>query len=127
MSRPILVVDDDLDILEAMRFLLEGAGFVVLTATDGEIALHLLRHGAAPCLILLDLMMPIMNGWRFLTEVRHDPLLAAIPIVVLSGCVFRGEEVMSLGVAGYLKKPVDVATLISMVRVQTGQDDGVRV
>ena len=116
MSRPILVVDDDLDILESMCLILEPAGYVVLTAPCGQKALQLLHQGAAPGLILVDLMMPIMDGWEFVAEVQHDPTLAAIPIVVLSGGVRRSEQVASLSVADYLQKPVDIKALFSVIR-----------
>lgn len=116
MSEPILVVDDDVDALEAMRFVLEGAGYDVVTAANGEEALRYLRGGGAAGLVLLDLMMPVMNGWTFLAHVESDPSLAAIPIVVLSGGMLRKAEVASLGVAEYLEKPVEVSTLFSVIR-----------
>lgn len=115
MSECILVADDSLDVLEAMSMVLESAGYVVLTATDGKVALDRLRHGAAPSLILLDLMMPGMNGWQFLDELRHDPSLTAIPVVIVSSGSYQAKEIECLGVAGYLKKPFDVSTLFATV------------
>jgi two-component system, chemotaxis family, chemotaxis protein CheY len=123
MSAPILVVDDDLDALEAMRFVLEGAGYDVVTAANGEEALRYLQGRGAPGLILLDLMMPVMNGWTFLAHVESDPRLGAIPIVVLSGGMLREAEIASLGVAEYLEKPVEISTLFPVIRRYLAPDE----
>jgi two-component system response regulator MprA len=115
MSGCILVVDDNLDILESMSRLLKSAGYDVVTATDGQVALDRLRGGTTPSVILLDLMMPGMNGWQFLEELHRDPSLTAIPVVIVSGGSYRETEIKSLGVAGYLKKPFDVTKLLATV------------
>jgi CheY-like chemotaxis protein len=115
-TRVVLVVDDDPDALESMQLLLESTGYEVLVAADGREALDLLRNHAAPCLILLDLMMPRMNGWQFIAEAKHEALLGAIPVIVLSGGAFRKEEVLALDVAGYLTKPLEIETLFSILR-----------
>jgi CheY-like chemotaxis protein len=99
-----------------MRFVLEGAGYDVVTAANGEEALRYLQGRGAPGFILLDLMMPVMNGWTFLAHVESDPRLGAIPIVVLSGGMLREAEVASLGVAEYLEKPVEISTLFPIIR-----------
>jgi CheY-like chemotaxis protein len=116
MSARVLVVDDDPDVCETMQLVLEDAGCEVLVATDGRTTLDLLRNGAAPCLVLLDLMMPGMNGWQFLEAARREGLLDGIPVVVVSGGRFRKQEVLALGVAGYLEKPLDFDRLIGTVR-----------
>jgi CheY-like chemotaxis protein len=116
VSACILVVDDDADVLETMQMLLEGSGCEVLSATDGRKALELLRSGARPSVILLDLMMPVMNGWDFIAEANRERLLDEIPIVVLSGGRFREKDVVGLGVAGCLSKPVGLDRLMSTVR-----------
>src|SRR5689334_6104245 len=79
----ILVVDDDEDILEALRDLLRDEGYDVVAARDGRTALERLRGGLRPRLILLDLMMPTMNGYEFRREQRADPALAGIPTIVV--------------------------------------------
>jgi CheY-like chemotaxis protein len=71
----VLIVDDDLDILGALADLLESEGYHVTTVTDGQAALSYLRRGLRPCVILLDLMMPGMNGWDFRAEQFHPELL----------------------------------------------------
>jgi len=113
---PVLVVDDDPDIRETISFLLESVGHEVVTAANGEEALLCLREGLAPCMILLDLMMPIMSGWQFRDEQRRDPALSAIPVVILTGAGNAAEHAATLGVTGYLEKPVPLDTLLSTVR-----------
>ncbi|PLS79555.1 MAG: response regulator, partial [Chloroflexi bacterium] len=84
-SATILVVDDDSGIREALTDILEDEGYAVRSACDGQAALDLLRQQAEPpALVLLDLMMPRMNGWQFRSEQRRDPALANIPVVVIS-------------------------------------------
>ena len=113
MTARVLLVDDDADVLEAMQLVLEDSGYEVLVAAEGSKALDLLRKGAAPSVILLDLMMPGMNGRQFIAEARREALLDEIPVVVVSGGAFRKEDVLALGVADYLTKPVDLQRLAS--------------
>src|SRR5689334_12220239 len=83
-KRPILIVDDDLDVREALAETLEDRGFNVVTAENGHDALRLLRTtNVRPSVILLDLMMPIMDGYTFLEEQRKDPALA-IPVAIIT-------------------------------------------
>ena len=83
-KKRILVVEDDADVREAIVSGLEHAGFEVVAAADGKMALDLLRHGIVPRAIILDLMMPVMDGWEFRRHQLADPTLAAIPVIVLS-------------------------------------------
>src|SRR5438445_6065998 len=85
LSLPVLIVDDDADVRDAMEFLLRSEGYRTVTAADGDDALTKLRAGLEPCLILLDLMMPWKDGFQFRREQMRDPRLSAIPVVVLSG------------------------------------------
>jgi CheY-like chemotaxis protein len=111
----VLVVDDDPDVLEVMRVVLECAGHAVETATDGRQALDTLRRDGHVCVILLDLMMPVADGWWFRAEVARDAGLARIPIVVVSGAGLDPEQEAALGCAGFLRKPIDVTTLVDLV------------
>jgi CheY-like chemotaxis protein len=113
--RCLLLVDDDPDIREAMTFVLESAGYRVQTATNGFEAIERLRVDEAPCLILLDLMMPVMNGWEFRAEQTRDPKLAAIPLVVVTGAGQAAQKAASLGATGVLEKPVELDVLLSVV------------
>lgn len=82
--RTIMVVDDDPDIRETLCLLLEAEGHVVVCSANGEEALEQLRQGVRPCLILLDLMMPVMDGFQFRTEQQSDAALAPIPVVAIT-------------------------------------------
>jgi len=118
-SRFVLLVDDDPDLLDVTSFVLEDDGVAVETARNGEEALALLRAGRLPRLVLLDLMMPVMNGWEFLDEVAKDPLLKAIPVVVLTAA----ERVQVPGATEVLRKPMDLTALLRVVEHHLRRDD----
>jgi CheY-like chemotaxis protein len=109
---PILIVEDDPDIRDTFRALLEDRGYPVTTASNGREALDELsqRH---PCLILLDLMMPVMSGPEFLDVIKKDPENAAIPIVIVSAYAELMDETTLCD--GFLKKPVSMDTLLRWV------------
>lgn len=111
----VLVVEDDFDSREMLRILLESEGYPVLSAADGREALQQLS-AASPCLIILDLMMPGMNGWEFRAAQTQNPALAHIPVVVVSADGNVKDKATSLGVAGYLQKPVQFERLLDLVR-----------
>ena len=117
MAKPsrnrVLVVDDDAVVRRVMQRSLDLAGFDVVVACGGEEGLRILRQDPTIGLVLLDLMMPGMNGWAFLQAQRADERLAAIPTIILSGSVIcpPGE----LEAADFLRKPVTRDHLISVV------------
>lgn len=112
---PVLIVDDNPDVLEIMRDLIEALGYKVVTAENGQRALnHLNNMAEMPCLILLDLMMPVMNGWEFMKEAGKNPVLAKVPVVIVSA--FDKESKETPNVAGRLLKPFTYDQLISTVR-----------
>ncbi|MGC4119702.1 MAG: response regulator [Myxococcales bacterium] len=115
----ILVVDDDPDIRETMLFVLEDAGYEVVTAANGAEALECLRKNAAR-LILLDLMMPVMDGWQFRAAQRNDPLIGEIPVVVLTGMGRAAREATALKATACLEKPVDLEVLLSVAQQYCG-------
>lgn len=117
---PILVVDDDRDIREMLVQMLEDEGYAALTATDGREALQLLAGGARPCCILLDLMMPGMNGWEFRAAQRQDPRFADIPVVVLSARTDVAQATAELAGVKYLTKPIDFDALMDLVAAYCG-------
>jgi CheY-like chemotaxis protein len=107
------VVEDDHDTRVSLRYLLEQEGYTVLTATDGHSALQLLDASPAkPGLILLDLMLPVMDGWHFAARLREIPELKDIPIVIMSA--FRDPPPPD-NVAGFLPKPINADTVLKMV------------
>ncbi len=107
----ILVVDDDPALLEVTSFVLESEGFGVATARNGKEALALLHAGKRPALVLLDLMMPVMNGWEFLAEIAKVPSLREIPIAVVTAA---GAVEVS-GAVAVLRKPIDLGLLVETV------------
>jgi CheY-like chemotaxis protein len=112
---PILLVEDDPATREAVVELLQSEGYAVRSAANGRQALEVLARSEPPRLILLDLMMPVMDGWQFLAELRRDEDSRArrTPVVLLSGLGFiRGAA----GVADFLRKPIDAAALLECVR-----------
>ncbi|HTU16676.1 MAG TPA: response regulator [Gemmataceae bacterium] len=112
----ILVVDDDLSTREILRLLLIGEGFRVATSDDGAAALEQLRQDARPDLILLDLMMPILDGWQFRHEQLSDPRLADIPVIVCSAAARLSQRAEGLQALAHLEKPIEPEELISLVR-----------
>ena len=114
--KTILVVDDDFDVREALCDVLREEGFVVDAAGDGVEALEYLRSHRAPGLILLDLMMPRMDGAQFRNEQRRDPNISSVPVVLLSADTRIVEMTTTLAADGYLKKPVDLHRLIETVK-----------
>ncbi len=110
----VLVVEDDLDIREVMRMILEASGYRVLEAGDGAEALAVAR-AHRPRIILLDLMMPGMDGFQFREAQLQDPAIAAIPVVIVSGGGAVPEKAAELGAAGYLIKPTDVQRLLAIL------------
>ena len=108
----ILVVEDDPEVRSAIRMVLEGEAYEVAESGDGADALAKLRVSPQPSLILLDLMMPGMNGWQFMDEVRVHPGLREVPIIVVSA-YGSADGVRSVGATDYLKKPFEPAELIA--------------
>jgi CheY-like chemotaxis protein len=114
-THDVLVIEDDRDIRDLLVGALRVEGFEVLPAEDGASALAMLRGGARPRLVLLDLMMPGMNGWQLWEEFAQDPELAAIPVVVISGAGEAARSTGTRGVAGSLVKPFDLDLLLETV------------
>jgi CheY-like chemotaxis protein len=112
----ILIVEDDADVREDLADLLRHKGYEVTTAANGRDA-HDGIQGLAgrPDLILLDLMMPVMDGWQFRALQLQDPALATIPVVILSGAGDVRREAAALGAAGYVKKPFKLNVLLSAI------------
>jgi CheY-like chemotaxis protein len=112
MSKHILIVEDDTDIRETLATFLKIKGYEVTATSDGYQALEKLKNGLRPALILLDLMMPEMNGWEFRRRQLADAKVADIPVVVLTGAHFSSEEAASLQALDILTKPVDISRML---------------
>lgn len=111
MPKTVVLIDDEDDVRENTRDLLVACGFTVVTAANGREGLELLASVEGPCFVLLDLLMPGMDGWEFLRELDKDPILSKLPVYVCTSVPERapsGRPVM--------RKPVDVPTLLDEIR-----------
>lgn len=109
--RTILVVEDDPDIAESLSDVLESEGYVVVTAENGLEGLNCLRDIGKPCLIFLDLMMPVMSGGEFLAVLRRDQKYESVPVVVVSAWPREATQVSAQS-QGFVKKPVALEALL---------------
>jgi two-component system chemotaxis response regulator CheY len=115
--RVVLVVEDDFDVLLAIGTILEEAGYEVLRAANGVEALGQLGDRKGRCdLILLDLMMPVMNGWDFRRKQKDTPAFAGIPVLLMSAGAHMATVSGDLDAVGYLTKPVEMSDLLDIVR-----------
>jgi two-component system alkaline phosphatase synthesis response regulator PhoP len=117
IAQQILVVDDDPDIVRLVRAYLEKAGFQVVTAYDGETALHILRRDH-PALVVLDLMLPDRDGWDITRLVREDPSLAQMPLIILTARIDDTDKIigLELGADDYITKPFNPREVVARVR-----------
>jgi CheY-like chemotaxis protein len=122
----ILVVDDDDEARDSLVLLLRCEGYEAIAAENGREALAALREcGGEFSLILLDLMMPVMNGFEFRSAQRRDPRMASIPVVVLSATVDPAEEIQQLGAVAAFRKPVlDLSALLGVVAEHCSKKPG---
>jgi CheY-like chemotaxis protein len=113
----ILIVDDKATSRELLRTVLEKYGYTIIEASDGGEAIEKTR-AENPDLILLDLQMPVLNGYEVLDELREDPLYSALPIIALTASAMQGdrEKALAAGFTAYLTKPVQLAHLRSEVQ-----------
>ncbi len=110
----VLIVEDDEDLREMMAQLVTLEGFQARAVANGREALKFLKANDPPQLILLDMMMPVMDGWEFRREQQRDATLSGVPVVVLSA--LDESRIGNIGAAAYLKKPLDFDRLIDLVR-----------
>jgi len=120
----IMIVDDDDDIRTTLSELLEHMKYDVAVAADGLDAMRQLRKGARPAVILLDLMMPVMDGYEFLVELRRQTALARIPIVVITAAGNAAAEASKLGATGHIQKPFKLDELLATISRVRGATDG---
>lgn len=114
MNKKILIVEDDQDILFALSSLLEDEGYTVQVAANGLIALELIRTLGLPDLILLDMIMPVMNGWQFALEFRalYDH---QCPIIVMTAAADAQQRALDVQAAGWIAKPFVLERLLKMI------------
>jgi CheY-like chemotaxis protein len=113
--RQVLVVEDNDDVREAFITLLLMHGYRASGASSGMHALERLHEGLRPCVVLLDLRMPEMDGWSVWARMHAEPQLASIPVVMVSGDPDQLRRAEALGLRNFIRKPVDAETLVSIV------------
>lgn len=116
-TQRILLVDDDHEIVRVLRAYLEQANFLVLTAFDGETALHTIRHDR-PDLVVLDLMLPDRDGWEITRQLRADEAWAGLPIIMLTARVEDTDKIigLELGADDYITKPFNAREVVARIR-----------
>jgi CheY-like chemotaxis protein len=115
----VLLVDDDEDLRDSIADLLRQRGYAVATAEDGHAALAVIAGSMrTPCIVLLDLVMPGMDGWTFLALVQADPATATIPVVIASA--HARSHAPPAGIVGILHKPFDLQELFTVVARHCG-------
>jgi CheY-like chemotaxis protein len=117
--KAILIVEDDEAIRETMKLALELRGYVVFTAGNGKEGIEVLVGIPRPCLILLDLMMPVMDGWGFVEALGRDPALESIPVVIITAFGSHASEIKARSV---IAKPVPLDVLYTTVREYCGNE-----
>ena len=120
MKHTVLVVEDEDDLRSMMRDVLEFNGYAVVAVEEGQRALDALERLDHVCLVLLDLLMPGMNGWDFFDKMRARPELASVPVIVHSSAPGKAPE----GVTGVLQKPLELERLLSVVRQHCAMEAG---
>jgi CheY-like chemotaxis protein len=117
MPAHVLIVDDDPVARAALALVLNAEGYVVAEAADGAAALARLRAGPLPRLLILDLMMPVMDGWRFLVERHKDAQLASVAVLVLTAARgIDGPGLRAMGAEEVIQKPADPEQVLAAVR-----------
>jgi CheY-like chemotaxis protein len=112
----VLIVDDNCELCEAFTEFLSFHGYVVQCAANGSEALRLLAASQThPRLILLDVEMPVLDGWGFLAERGKDALLADVPVVIVSGYRDVAQRAKEAGAVAVLRKPVEPQTLLRVI------------
>jgi CheY-like chemotaxis protein len=112
----VLIVEDEPDVAEVVADVLEAGGYAPLIAGNGHEALELLRGGYRPHLIILDMMMPVVDGRAFRREQQRIPEIADIPVVLLTADGHTAQKAAAIGAHGYLTKPIGIQALLGEVR-----------
>jgi CheY-like chemotaxis protein len=122
--RRLLIAEDDEATRRSLAEALEGDGFEVVTAADGREALRLLRAGPRPSAILLDVMMPVMDGWDFRHAQSNDPSLRDIPVLLISASGFSLETIrLQFGNVELFRKPINYIALLQALGRACGPDE----
>ena len=118
-GRKVLVVDDDARNIFALTSLLERHGIEVISATNGRQAIELIQSASDLSMVLMDIMMPEMDGYQTMAEIRKDPRFRTLPMLALTAKAMKGdrEKCLDAGASDYIAKPVNTDQLLSLMRV----------
>lgn len=118
--KKILIIDDDARNIYALRLVLKAKGYEVLTAVDAPAGIRLLREEKGVEVVLMDMMMPEMDGYEALSILRNDPELGEIPVIAVTAQAMVGdrEKCLAAGANGYVSKPIDVDVLLELLEQQ---------
>ncbi len=118
-NKTILLVDDDERNIFALGSYLEAMDMNVIKALDGKAALDIIHSGPVPEIVLLDMMMPVMDGYETLAEMKKDGTLLKIPVIAVTAKAMKGdkEKCLEAGMSDYIAKPVNIEQLLSLMRV----------
>jgi len=113
-NQPILIVEDDLDIGESLKDALSMGGYTAIVAESGADALEHLRNGVTPSLILIDLMMPGMNGMELCQKIKESAVYKSFPVILVSASRDIALKAVATGADSWLTKPIDLAPLLEL-------------
>ena len=114
--KTVAIIEDDIGIRDTLAEVLEDEGYRVVAADHGRDALERLeREAEAPCVILLDLMMPVMDGWAFREAQKRHPVLAPVPIIVMTADPRAKDKAAALGAQTHMGKPLDLEQLLRAI------------
>jgi len=119
-AKVVLVVEDSAVAREGLAAILRREGYDVTTASDGRVALDLLAAGLRPGVVLLDMLMPVLDGWRLLELLKGVPG-GSPPVIVTTGTILTREWAESNGCAGFIKKPIEEEALLAELRRVLGE------
>ena len=120
-NKHVLLVEDDPELREALAQVLSDEGYRLSGVRNGLEAIRSLQDGDRPGVILLDLSMPVVNGWEFRIHQKRTPSMADIPVVVITAGHYSREEIAWLEPAAFLQKPIDLQRLLDTVRRYCGE------
>lgn len=114
-KKPILLVDDELDLRECIADFLEAEGYSVIQAENGQAALNLLQQGLKPSVILLDFMMPVMDGKAFCEAFNNDPNINSLPVILLTAAKVPEEKLAQMKIKEQLDKPIQIEKFLESI------------
>jgi CheY-like chemotaxis protein len=119
MNKKVLVVDDDIRNIYSLTNALEEQGMICMTAENGKVALDMLKTDPAIDIVLMDVMMPEMDGYEATKEIRSNFILNKLPVIALTAKAMKGdrEKCLEAGMSDYISKPVNIEQLLSLMRV----------